>query len=310
MVSIAYAPLYKLPLPTGPHRGDEPGEPHRFPMLKYELIPEQLLYEGTCTPEHFFVPGPVDDRWVLGVHTPAYVTQLKTLTVPPAMVRRIGFPLTPELIEREWIITQGTIDCALWAKQHGCALNVAGGTHHAFPDKGEGFCLLNDVGVAAHYLLETGQARRILVIDLDVHQGNGTAVMFAHEERVFTFSMHGKDNYPLKKEQSDLDIALPTGTGDEVYLNTLYDALPRLIDQHQPDFLFYVAGVDIIGTDRLGKLAVSREGCRQRDVFVFDTAMGRGLPIVVSMGGGYSPRIADIVEAHCNTFRVAVGKFS
>jgi acetoin utilization deacetylase AcuC-like enzyme len=305
MVHIAYAPLYRLPLPTGPL-----GEPHRFPMLKYELIPEQLLYEGTCTEANFFAPAPVDDRWVLGVHTEAYVNQLKTLTVPAPMVRRIGFPLSPQLIEREWIITQGTIDCALLAMQFGCALNVAGGTHHAYPDRGEGFCLLNDVGVAAYFLLETGRAKRILVIDLDVHQGNGTAVLFQQEERVFTFSMHGKDNYPLKKEQSDLDIAFATGTTDELYLDTLYDTLPRLIEQHQPDFLFYVAGVDIVSTDRLGKLAVSREGCRQRDQFVFETAIGRGLPIAVSMGGGYSPRIADIVEAHCNTFRLAVAKFS
>lgn len=305
MIQIAYAPLYKLPLPTGPQ-----GEPHRFPMLKYELIPEQLLYEGTCTEADFMAPAPVDDRWVLGVHTPDYLHQLKTLTLPAQMVRRIGFPLSPELIQREWMITQGTINCALYALQHGCALNVAGGTHHAYPDRGEGFCLLNDVGVAAHFLLETGRATRILVIDLDVHQGNGTAVMFQKEPRVFTFSMHGKDNYPLKKEQSDLDIALPTGTTDEVYLETLYQTLPGLIDQHRPDFLFYVAGVDIVDTDRLGKLAVSREGCRQRDVFVFDTAIQHDLPIAVAMGGGYSPRIADIVEAHCNTFRVAVAKFS
>lgn len=305
MVQIAYAPLYKLPLPTGPN-----GEPHRFPMLKYELIPEQLLYEGTCTLANFFAPELVDDRWVLGVHKEAYVRQLKTLTVPAQMMRRIGFPLTPELIQREWMITQGTIECALLAQQHGCALNVAGGTHHAYPDRGEGFCLLNDVGVASSFLLETGKAKRILIIDLDVHQGNGTAVMFQPEPRVFTFSMHGKDNYPLKKEQSDLDIALPTGTTDESYLSTLTKTLPRLIDQHRPDFLFYVAGVDIVATDRLGKLAVSREGCRQRDVFVFDTAIQQGLPIAVSMGGGYSPRIADIVEAHCNTFRVAVAKFS
>ena len=188
-------------------------------------------------------------------------------------------------------------------------MNVAGGTHHAYPDHGEGFCMLNDVGVAAHYLLETGQARKILVIDLDVHQGNGTAVMFQHEARVFTFSMHGKDNYPLKKEQSDLDIPLPTGTTDEVFLNTLYDTLPRLITTQQPDFLFYVAGVDILTTDRLGKLSVSMAGVKQRDEFVFEQALRTGLPIVVSMGGGYSPRVADIVDAHCNTFRVAANLY-
>lgn len=278
-------------------------------MLKYELIHEQLLYEGTCTEANFFGPAPVDDRWVLGVHTPEYVQALKTGTVDPKMMRRIGFPLTPELIEREWIITQGTIDCTQLARRDGVAMNIAGGTHHAFPERGEGFCMLNDVGVAAHYLLETGQARQILVIDLDVHQGNGTACMFQHEPRVFTFSVQGQDNYPLKKEQSDLDINLPSGTTDDVYLNTLYDRLPGLIQQVQPDFLFYVSGVDILASDRLGKLSVSRDGCKQRDIFVFEQALKHGLPIAVSMGGGYSPRLTDIVEAHCNTFRAAADLF-
>ncbi|RYC70140.1 MULTISPECIES: histone deacetylase family protein [Spirosoma] len=299
MLQIAFSPVYRLRLPEG----------HRFPMLKYELIHEQLLYEGTCTEANFFGPEPVDNRWVLGVHTPDYVQALQSLTVDPRMVRRIGFPLTPELIHREWIITQGTIDCTQRARQDGVAMNVAGGTHHAYPDRGEGFCMLNDVGVAAHYLLETGQARQILVIDLDVHQGNGTAVMFRQEPRVFTFSMHGKDNYPLRKEQSDLDIELPTGTADELYLNTLYDTLPGLLKRVQPDFLFFVSGVDILESDRLGKLGVSREGCRQRDRFVFEQAIQHGLPIVASMGGGYSPRLTDIVEAHCNTFRTASDLF-
>lgn len=299
MFYIAFSPVYALSLQEG----------HRFPMLKYELIPEQLLYEGTCTPADFHEPAPVNDDWVLGVHTSTYVDQLKTLSAPAAMVRRIGFPLTTELIEREWIITQGTIDCALHALAHGVGMNIAGGTHHAYPDRGEGFCLLNDVGVASYYLLTNRKARKILVIDLDVHQGNGTAVMFAGDERVFTFSMHGKDNYPLRKEHSDLDIELATGTGDDAYLTTLTQTLPRLIEAQKPDFLFFISGVDILSTDRLGKLSVSREGCRQRDAFVFDQAIRYGLPIVVSMGGGYSPRIADIVDAHCNTFRIAVSKF-
>ncbi|MBO0935924.1 histone deacetylase [Fibrella sp. HMF5335] len=309
MLQIAYAPLYKHELPASPPRGNEPGEPHRFPMIKYELIHEQLLYDGTCTEANFFAPGPIDDRWVLGVHTPEYVHALKTQTVDARMVRRIGFPMSPRLIEREWVITQGTLDCTHYARRDGVAMNVAGGTHHAYPDHGEGFCMLNDVGVAAHYLLETGQSRKILVIDLDVHQGNGTAVMFGHEPRVFTFSMHGKDNYPLKKEQSDLDIPLLTGTGDDVFLNTLYDTLPRLLAIEQPDFLFYVAGVDILATDRLGKLSVSMAGVKQRDEFVFEQARKHNLPIVVSMGGGYSPRVADIVDAHCNTFRVAANLY-
>ncbi|MCX6215665.1 histone deacetylase [Spirosoma sp.] len=299
MLQIAFSPVYRLRLPEG----------HRFPMLKYELIHEQLLYEGTCTETNFFGPEPVDDRWALGVHTAEYVQALKSGTVDPRMMRRIGFPLTPELIDREWIITQGTIDCTQLAQRDGVAMNIAGGTHHAFPDRGEGFCMLNDVGIAANYLLAMGQAKKILVVDLDVHQGNGTAVMFQTESRVFTFSMHGADNYPLRKETSDLDIDLPTGTTDDFYLNTLYDSLPRLIRQQQPDFLFYVAGVDILASDRLGKLAVSRDGCRQRDVFVFEQAIKNNLPITVSMGGGYSPRLTDIVEAHCNTFRVATNLF-
>ncbi|WP_461113615.1 histone deacetylase family protein [Spirosoma jeollabukense] len=299
MLQIAFSPVYRLRLPEG----------HRFPMLKYELIHEQLLYEGTCTDANFFAPAPVDDHWVLGVHTASYVQALKTGSVDAKMMRRIGFPLTPELIEREWIITQGTIDCTQIAYRDGVAMNIAGGTHHAYPDRGEGFCMLNDVGVASHYLLETRQAQKILVIDLDVHQGNGTAVMFQQEPRVFTFSMHGRDNYPLKKEQSDLDIDFPSGTTDELYLNTLYDTLPNLIQREQPDFLFYVSGVDILASDRLGKLSISREGCRQRDVFVFEQAIKNGLPIAVSMGGGYSPRLTDIVEAHCNTFRTAADLF-
>ncbi len=278
-------------------------------MLKYELIQEQLLYEGTCTEANFFSPDPVNDRHVLGVHTAAYVRDLKSLTVDAAMVRRIGFPLTAGLIEREWIITQGTIDGTRKARQDGVAMNVAGGTHHAFPDRGEGFCMLNDVGVAAHYLLQTGQSKQILIIDLDVHQGNGTAVMFQHEPRVFTFSMHGQDNYPLRKERSDLDMGLPTGTDDEHYLNKLYDTLPNLIERIRPDFLFFVSGVDVLASDRLGKLSLSRDGCKQRDTFVFGQAIAHGLPIVVSMGGGYSPRLTDIVEAHCNTFRVASSLF-
>ena len=300
MLRIAFDPIYIHPLPPGPG-----GEPHRFPMGKYELIPEQLLYEGTCTPDCFFSPQPVDDRWVLGVHTKDYVRMLKTLTVPDRMMRKVGFPLSEALIRREWVITQGTIDCCRLALEHGVALNVAGGTHHAYADRGEGFCLLNDVAVAAHYLLENGLIRKALVIDLDVHQGNGTAVIFRDDPRVFTFSMHGRDNYPLHKETSDLDIALPTGTTDEPYLEALGRALPQLIKAEKPDFLFYISGVDILATDKLGKFKVSLEGCRQRDAFVFEQARQHGLPIAVSMGGGYSPRLADIVEAHCNTYRQA-----
>jgi len=296
---IAFAPNYVLPLPEG----------HRFPMQKYALIPEQLLYEGTAEPTHFHAPEPVAREHVLRAHQETYVERLLNLELTPQEVRRIGFPLTPELVKRELCIAQGTIRGCEYALEHGIALNVAGGTHHAYSDRGEGFCLLNDQAIAAHYLLATGQARRILIVDLDVHQGNGTAEIFRSVPEVFTFSMHGAANYPYHKEQSDLDIALPTGAGDAEYLQTLEQTLPKLIALHRPDFVFYLSGVDVLATDRLGKLALSPAGCKQRDAFVLEYCKDRGLPVQVSMGGGYSPRLADIVEAHCNTYRLAQGLF-
>jgi acetoin utilization deacetylase AcuC-like enzyme len=295
VLKIAFDSVYVHPLPEG----------HRFPMLKYELIPEQLIYEGTCTKDNFFSPGLVDHQWVLGVHTTSYLDDLLQLRLSPKAQRKIGFSLNETLVKRELIITQGTITCCHYAFENGVAFNVAGGTHHAYADSGEGFCLLNDVAVASHFLLENKLAGKILVIDLDVHQGNGTAKIFENDSRVFTFSMHGKDNYPLHKEKSDLDIELPTHCEDEVYLSLLYDHLPQILSDQKPDFLFFVSGVDILKTDKLGKLSVSPEGCRKRDEFVFQMAKDFRLPIVTVMGGGYSPKIADIVEAHCNTYRVA-----
>ncbi len=299
MLKIAYSPIYQHPLPEG----------HRFPMLKYELIPEQLLYEGTCVEDNFFEPEPVDEKWILKTHKKAYWEDLKYLRLEPKMIRKIGFPLSEQLVLRETIITQGTIDCCHFALENGISMNVAGGTHHAYSDKGEGFCLLNDVAVSANYLLENHLATKILIIDLDVHQGNGTAEIFQKNSTVYTFSMHGKENYPLHKEQSDLDIELKTYTKDDEYLNILFETLPKLIEAQKPDFLFYISGVDILETDKLGKLSVSKEGCFRRDEFVFEQAIKNKLPVVVSMGGGYSPNIIDIVEAHCNTFRLAQKMF-
>jgi acetoin utilization deacetylase AcuC-like enzyme len=299
MLKIAHSPIYQHPLPEG----------HRFPMLKYELIPEQLLYEGTCTPENFFAPNPVDEKWILRTHDEKYWVDLKNLRLDAKMIRKIGFPLSEQLVLRETIITQGTIDCSVYAQKYGISMNVAGGTHHAYTDRGEGFCLLNDVAIASNYLLDNGLATKILIIDLDVHQGNGTAEIFRNEPNVFTFSMHGKENYPLHKEKSDLDIELKTYMKDEEYLRILFDILPKLIVEQKPDFLFYISGVDILETDKLGKLSVSLQGCYKRDEFVFEQAISSKLPIVVSMGGGYSPQIRDIVEAHCNTFRLAEKMF-
>ncbi|MCS6967865.1 MAG: histone deacetylase [Cytophagales bacterium] len=295
MLKIAWSPVYHHPLPEG----------HRFPMEKYSLLPEQLLYEGTAKDENFFTPSPVNEQDILATHSSEWWHKLKTLQLSPSEIRRTGFPLSASLVERETTIVQGTIQAALYALQHGIAMNIAGGTHHAFTNRGEGFCLLNDVAIAAHYLLNRQLAQRILIIDLDVHQGNGTAQIFAREPSVFTFSMHGERNYPLQKELSDWDIGLPDGTDDAYYLKTLYNALPQIIDRFQPDFAFYISGVDILATDKLGKLAVSLQGCRERDRFVLQTCKNNRLPVAVSMGGGYSPRLADIIEAHSNTYRLA-----
>ncbi len=295
MVKIAYDSIYAHPLPEG----------HRFPMLKYELIPEQLLHEGTITRENIFSPTPCALETVLWTHDAEYVDKLLQQTLSASEQRKIGFPQSPELTQRELIITQGTIDCCHYAMQFGAALNVAGGTHHAFADRGEGFCLLNDFGIAANYLLKKQLAQQILIIDLDVHQGNGTASLFAQEPRVFTFSMHGAHNYPFHKEQSDLDIPLPDGIEDEAYLHLLQENLTQLFNQVKPDFVFYLSGVDILSTDKFGKLKISMEGCKQRDGMVFQFCKKYKTPVVVAMGGGYSPDVRDIVEAHCNTFRLA-----
>lgn len=295
MLKIAFAPIYIHPLPPE----------HRFPMLKYELLPTQLLYEGTVNEDNFFTPSPATEQVILTTHEATYWEKLKSLTLSPSEVRKTGFPLSKSLVDREVTILQGSIQGTLFALQYGVAMNIAGGTHHAFTDRGEGFCLLNDIAVAANYLLHYQNIKKILVIDLDVHQGNGTAQIFKDDERVFTFSMHGENNYPMQKEKSDLDIGLPNGTEDEAYLSLLKNTLPRLIDEVQPEFAFFQSGVDILATDKLGKLKVSREGCRERDRFVLETCKINQIPVAVSMGGGYSEKISDIVEAHANTFRLA-----
>ena len=274
-------------------------------MLKYELIPGQLLHEGTITQENFISPQPCSQQIILLTHKKTYLEKLLLQTLTASEQRKVGFPQSPGLTRRELIITQGTIDCCYSAFKSGIALNVAGGTHHAFSDRGEGFCLLNDQAVAANYLLQEKLAKKILIVDLDVHQGNGTAKLFENEPRVFTFSMHGQHNYPFHKEKSDLDVPLIDGINDTDYLNILSETLPKLIEQVKPDFLFYQSGVDILETDKYGKLKVTLQGCRQRDEVVLSLTKNLSIPCVVSMGGGYSPDIRNIVEAHCNTFRTA-----
>lgn len=299
MLKVAYSDIFKYDVP----------ERHRFPMQKYPMLAEKLLAEGTLTPENFFTPQKLSEDEILTTHTPDYWQHLKNQTLPAKEARAIGFEMTPQLVERERYITHATYECALFAKEHGVSLNIAGGTHHAFADHGEGFCVFNDVAVASNLLLNRGQARQILVVDLDVHQGNGTASIMASEPRVFTFSMHGAKNYPFRKQASDLDIDLPNDTGDEAYLAILTEALPKLIEQVQPDMLFYQSAVDVLATDKLGKLALTLDGCAKRDEFVLRQAKANGIPVAVVMGGGYSEDINAVVEAHCNTFRIAKSLF-
>ena len=295
MLKIAYHPIYKHPLPEG----------HRFPMEKYELLPKQLLHEGTCSAANFFQPEIPEEKHILAVHAAEYFTQLKNLSLDRRAERKTGFPLSAELVKRELIIADGTMKGCHFALENGIAFNIAGGTHHAYSDHGEAFCLLNDQAIAARYLQQQKLAEKILIVDLDVHQGNGTAEIFENDPSVFTFSMHGKNNYPFKKEHSDLDIELPDGTGDEDYLKILKETLPGLIKKQAPDFIFYLSGVDILKSDKLGKLSCTVAGCKERDHFVLQTCYDLKIPVQCSMGGGYSPEIKTIIEAHANTYRLA-----
>lgn len=299
MIKIAWNQHYHHPLP----------ENHRFPMIKYSLIPEQLRYEGLVNEDDFISPEPVDEQWILRVHEAEYWQRLKNLELSPREQRKTGFPHSERLIQRERIICQGTIDCALHALENGAALNVAGGTHHAFTDRGEGFCLLNDMAIGSMFLLDNHRAKQILIVDLDVHQGNGTAQIFQNERRVFTFSMHGEKNYPIHKEKSDFDIPLPDGTNDDQYLRILAVELPKLIEKIKPDFIFYLSGVDVLENDKLGRLALSIDGCRWRDQIVFEQAHKHQIPVATAMGGGYSRALPRIIDAHVNTFRSAIDFF-
>ena len=295
MLKIASHPIYNHELPKG----------HRFPMEKYNLLPQQLLYEGTCVADNFFEPEIPNYKHFFTVHEPEYFFDLLNISLSQKAARKIGFPLSETLIEREMIIADGTIKASEFALKNGIAMNIAGGTHHAFSNRGEAFCMLNDQAIGAKYLQQKGMAYKILIVDLDVHQGNGTAEIFQNDGSVFTFSMHGKKNYPFTKEKSDLDIALENDTKDDTYLFLLKENLPKLIEQEKPDFIYYLCGVDVIGTDKLGKLDLSIEGCKERDRFVLQSCFDAEIPLMCSMGGGYSPDIKTIVDAHANTFRLA-----
>ena len=293
---ISYHPIYNHPVPDN----------HRFPMQKYALLPQQLLHEGIAEPTDFHTPSKVSLETLCLAHTPDYVHKFVHLQLSHKEALPIGFVQNQQLVDRELTLVQGTIEAALWALRTAeVGFNIAGGTHHAFSDRGEGFCMLNDQAVAAAYLLAHTAVRKVLIIDLDVHQGNGTAEIFRHDPRVFTFSMHAEGNYPFVKEQSDRDIALPTGTSDAAYLSVLTSVLPEIITVHQPDFVFYQSGVDVLSSDKLGKLSLSVQGCADRDRFVFNLCRQYHLPVQCSMGGGYSPQLSAILRAHTNTFMMS-----
>ncbi len=294
-MKIAFHPIYKHPLPKN----------HRFPMEKYELLPLQLLHEGTAEIDDFFEPKQLSEKEITETHCANYWKKLKNLNLSRTEERKTGFPLSKQLIEREITIAQGTIDASKYALEDGIAFNIAGGTHHAFTNRGEGFCLLNDIALGANHLIKNNLVQQILVVDLDVHQGNGTAQIFKDNPYVFTFSIHGQNNYPFRKEKSDLDIGLADGTNGELYLQILEKNLSILLNKLEPDFIFFQAGVDVLATDKLGRLQLSINECKQRDNIVLKKCEKDSIPVMVSMGGGYSPKIADIIEAHANTYRLA-----
>ncbi len=295
MLKIAYNQNYIYPLE----------ENHRFPMIKYELIPEQLIRENTCSSENFFSPTKIDSKIVLKTHQREYFERFTSLKLSKKEIREIGFPLSQELVERELQIAEGTIKGVKYSIKNGISMNIAGGTHHAFYDRGEAFCMLNDQAIATNYIIQEGLFKKILIIDLDVHQGNGTASLFNSNPNVYTLSFHGKKNYPFRKEKSDLDMEFDDNTNDEEYLKVLRETIPKVIDQFEPEFIFYLSGVDVLENDKLGRLSLTINGCKERDRFILEICKNNSIPVQVSMGGGYSVILKNIIEAHSNTFRLA-----
>jgi acetoin utilization deacetylase AcuC-like enzyme len=296
---IFYSPYYYADI----------GENHVFPIRKFELVRNKLIEEGTLQSSEIFEPLPAEIEDVLLVHTEDYISRLRGGNLTAKEIRKLGLPWSKSLVRRSFLATSGTINAAKHALKNGVASNLAGGTHHAFPDRGEGFCVLNDVAVAVEVLRREDLAQRFLIIDCDVHQGNGTAFIYKNDETVFTFSMHGAKNYPLFKETSNLDIELPDKTSDGEYLETLNEALPRIF-LHNPDIVFYLGGADPFEKDKLGRLSLTMNGLMKRDEAVLSFAEEREISIVTVMSGGYAQDIDDTVEIHCNTIRAVKKVFA
>lgn len=291
-MKTAWHKLYNHPLKAN----------HKFPMIKYDLLKNELINREIISENDIITTYPISDNDVLLAHNEEYYLKLKNLSLSSIEERRTGFPQSEQLIERERCIMQGTYLSGKLAIKDGFTFNIAGGTHHAFTNKGEGFCLLNDMALAGLMLLKYNNLSRILILDLDVHQGNGTAEILGNNKNIFTFSMHGKDNYPIEKELSDWDIELSHLVNDEEYLDILYTSLHKIYKDFSPQFILYQAGVDILESDKFGRLNISFEGCKQRDEIVYEFAKKNSIPVTATMGGGYSEDINIIVEAHINTF--------
>lgn len=294
LLPIVHHPNYTADTPDG----------HRFPMQKFAQLADILRAEGLA-PHGFVTPDPVLREDLIRAHTPAYVDAVLSRTLDPAAVRRIGFSLTERVVLRAQLATAGTLLAARLALQEGLACNSAGGSHHARADQGAGFCVFNDVAVAASVLLAEGSVKQILVVDLDVHHGDGTALIFQNEPRVFTFSLHCDDNWPLEKPPSDLDVALAKGTGDAAYLAALDESLPAVLDQVRPDVVFYIAGVDPHQDDRLGKLALTDQGLMSRERRVIEAVHRRAIPLVTVLGGGYGHDVNAVARRHSFVFHAA-----
>ncbi|MGJ3253881.1 MAG: histone deacetylase family protein [Elainellaceae cyanobacterium] len=292
---LVYHPDYVAPLPAG----------HRFPMAKFGMLYEVLLADGVAHPSQFHTPELPSDEWIELVHLPDYVRDYREGTLHPKAQRRIGLPWSPELAHRTCIAVGGTILTAQLALEHGLACNTVGGTHHAFPDFGSGFCIFNDLAIATRTIQHLGLAETILIVDLDVHQGDGTAFIFRDDPTVFTFSMHCEINFPSRKQHSDLDVPLPEGMEDNAYLQTLAHYLPDLLSEIQPDLVLYDAGVDTHVGDRLGKLALTDSGIFRRDMQVLSTCLAARYPVACVIGGGYSEDFHSLAYCHSLLHRAA-----
>jgi acetoin utilization deacetylase AcuC-like enzyme len=294
-MKVFYSDHFVLPLPEG----------HRFPMVKYSMLRERVARDGICGPGELSTPRAVTDQEILRSHAPDYLKRVVSGTLTQKEMRRIGFPWSERMVERSRRASGGTLSACLAALDEGFAANLAGGTHHAFSDRGEGYCVFNDSAIAARAVQAAGLLERVVIIDTDVHQGNGTAAILHGDPTVFTFSIHGAKNFPFNKVESDLDAALPDGAGDTVFLATLESGLQAALDAADADLAIYLAGADPFEGDRLGRLSVTKAGLAERDRIVLETCRERGIPVAVTMAGGYAREVEDTVDIHFQSIRRA-----